>query len=210
MTVGGNSPYDPGAELPPPNYSAPGAFPQAGAPWPVSPATAPPQRRGGLLTTGIAGLALAMATGALVVGGIALTRHSAPTATSTSSSATDTSAADKALCEAVAPILAESDKLSNTYTKLGDAGSAPRDAATPKFITDTKDWTQRAQDALDANPDAAQLLRRTLQRYIEDRQILIAGLEPGPLPPYQETIWSDSMAAYNGPISICAKLGVKW
>ena len=210
MTAGGNSPHDLGAELPPSNFNAPGAFPPAGAPWPVSPAATPPQRqRTGLVTAGIA-TALAMATAALVVGGIALTRHPAPAAETSSASATDTSGADKALCEAVAPTLTDSDRVTNGYFGLGDPGTPARDAALPKFATDTLEWVKRAQAALDAHPEASPFFRRTLQRFLDDFQLLAVGLDPGPLKPHITELWYDSNSAYNGPITLCGKLGVKW
>ena len=214
MTIGGNTPYGPGAELPQPNQPAPGMFPPPGGqsgPWPLQPAPAAP-RRGGLATAGIAA-SLALASAALVVGGIALARHPATTAagsTSTSASPIDTSASDKALCTAVAPALADSDKVTNAYVNLGKPGSPERDAALPKFVDDTKDWVKRGQEALDAHPDAQGYLRRSLQRYLDDFRLLTDGLRPGQLKPYNEQMYSDSNSAYNGPLTVCSHLGVKW
>ena len=212
MTNGGNTPYGPGAELPQPTAPAPGMFPPPGGPsgpWPVQPVGAPP-RRGGLAAAGIAA-SLAAAVAALVVGGIALTRHPAPsTVGAASTSATDTSAADKELCTAVAPVLADSDKVTNAYVNLGKPGSPERDAALPKFVDDTKDWVKRGQDALDSNPNASGFLRRSLQRYIDDFHLMAVGLRPGPAKAYNENLYSDSLAAYDGPIALCGDLGVKW
>ena len=209
MTVGGNSPHDLGAELPPPDVHAPAAFPQAGAPWPAQPPVAQAQRRGVLLTTGIAGLALAMATGAMVV---ALTRHPDPigVTSSTSASATDTSAANKALCTAISPAMADSEKITNTYIRLGTPGSPERDAALPKFVSDTKEWVERAQNAIDSHPDAGGYLRRSLQQYTDQSQTLALSLTPGPLKPYTEQLYQSTSAVYDGPVAICQNLGVKW
>ncbi len=197
---------------------APGGFPPnapAGPGW-TPPPEQRPRRGGGLLAgLGIA-LALLLSAAALVVGVVALVRQPATSASSASSTtsapsqAGDTTAADRALCTAIAPIMGDSDRVSNAYTNLGAAGTPDRDAATPQFVTDTKDWTHRAQEALDAHSDVQPFLRHSLQRYIDDRQILVAGLRTGPLPPYQDAIWTDSMAAYNGPITACGDLGIKW
>ena len=204
MEIGGNRPDDPASEMFPP----PGG---PSDPWPLQPVAVAPQKRGGLATAGIAA-SLALATAALVVGGFALTRHSSPASAAdrTSTSATDTAAADKALCTAAAPILAESDRVTNAYFGLGDPGTPARDAALPKFSTDTLDWAKRAQEVLDAHPDAQVLLRRSLQRFVDDFQLLAVGLRPGPLKPYNTELWYDSNSAYHGPISVCEKLGVKW
>jgi|688.fasta_scaffold322800_2 hypothetical protein len=216
MTSGGNTPYGPGAELPTPSQPIPGGFPPPGGqsgPWPTPPAAPPaPQRRSGLVTAGIA-TSLAIGTAALVVAGISLTRQPAASTNngpSTSATATDTSAADKALCEEVAPILAEGDRISNAYTDLGNAGSPARDAATPKFVNDTDEWVQRAQATLEVHTDASGFLQRSLQRFLDESTLLAVGLRPGPLPKYVETTWENMMSSYNGPITTCRKLGVKW
>ena len=80
----------------------------------------------------------------------------------------------------------------------------------PKFASDTKDWIKRTQDALDSNPDASGFLRRSLQRYIDDFHLMAVGLRPGPAKAYTENLYSDSLAAYDGPIALCGDLGVKW
>ena len=177
--------------------------------------TAPPAQRRGL-GTALGAAALAVATAALVVAGMSFMRQPAKEAdaagasTPASGSATDTSAADKALCTAIAPVMADSDKVVNDYLALGAPGTPARDAALPKFASDTLDWVRRAQEALDDHPDASPFFRRSLQRYLDDHQLLAVGLRPGPLKPYNEGLYGESMSAYNGPITVCDKLGVKW
>ena len=143
---------------------------------------------------------------------IGCTRHpvSAPANGTASASATDTAAADKALCTAVAPILAESDRVANAWIGSGPDGSPQRDAAQPAFTSDTKAWTARAQDALDSHPEAQAFLRRSLQRFIDDNRILAEALRPGPLKPYNNQTYLDSNASYTVPVSICGELGIKW
>ena len=176
------------------------------------PVTAPPAQRRGL-GTALGAAALAVATAALVV---ALTRHpakevdAAGASTAASGSATDTSAADKALCTAVAPVLADSDRVTNALLASGAPGTPARDAALPTFSTDTTSWVKQAQKVIDENPDASGFLRRSLQRYLDDSQLLAVGLRPGPLKPYNDQLYYDVLSAYDGPIAVCEKFGVKW
>ncbi len=215
MTLGGNTPYGPGGELPPSAQYAPGQFPAppsgpAGS-WQQQPVAPPvPKAGGGLIKAGIA-TALAMSTAALVVGGIALTRHTGATNSgSASSDAADTSAADKALCTAIAPILADSDQVVNAWINAGPDGSPARDAALQTFKMQNADWTKRAQEVLDANPSAGAFFQRTLQRYIDDHRLLALALRPGELKPNMEAIYTDGLAAYAGPLAICGGMGITW
>jgi hypothetical protein len=164
----------------------------------------------------LAVVAVVFAIAALIVALIRGGESSAPaipTAQSTTSATptgTDTTAADKALCEAIVPLMAESDQVSNAYTNTGDAGTSARDAALPKFITDTEAWLPRIQAVLDSHPAVRPIFKRSLQRYIDDRQLLVWNVEPGPARSYDESTWSDSLAAYGGPLRICHDLGVNW
>ena len=106
--------------------------------------------------------------------------------------------------------MTEINRISYTYFQLGDAGTPARDGALPKFISDTQDWIGRVQPILDQHPDARPFFRRSLQRFIDDRNLLVSGLKPGPLPTYAYEMWSDSEGAYTGPFHICGQLGVKW
>jgi hypothetical protein len=165
------------------------------------------------------GAAIVLATAALVVGILNLTRP-APTAAPAASPSTplaatptpgqDTTAADRALCTAIAPLMGENNRVSNAYIDLGPVGSPARDAGKSKYVSDIGDWVGRIQPVVDSNPAADPFLRRSLQRFIDDQRLLIADLAAGPYQPYDDTIWSDSLAAFSGPLSICYKLGVKW
>jgi len=63
---------------------------------------------------------------------------------------------------------------------------------------------------LDSHPNVDPYFKRSLQRFIDDGKLLAADLKPGPTKSYDDAIWSDSMAAYGGPLSICYDLGVQW
>ncbi|WP_317188931.1 hypothetical protein [Mycobacterium avium] len=160
--------------------------------------------------------ALIAASAALVVGTIALgrTTESTPSAQNASSTSTspagDTKAADRALCTAIAPLMAEDDRTSNTWRNSGDPGTPARDAALPKFRSDTENWVGRIQPILDQQADANPILRRTLQRFIDDRILYVWNARPGPPEEYDNEIWADSLSAYGGPLTICNELGVKW
>jgi hypothetical protein len=136
---------------------------------------------------------------------------SAPiTTTPASAQPEDTTTADRALCTAIAPLMSEINRISNTYLGLGDAGTPARDSTLPKFISDVQDWIGRVQPILDQHPDARPFFRRSLQRFIDDRNLLVSDLKPGPLSTYAYALWSDSLGAYGGPLHICEQLGVKW
>lgn len=160
-------------------------------------------------------IAAVLAAAALVVSVIALIRPtpaaipaSAPiTTTPAPAQPQDTTTADRALCTAIAPLMTEINRISNTYLGLGEAA---RDSALPKFISDMQGWIGRVQPILDQHPDARPFFRRSLQRFIDDRNLLVSDLKAGPLPSEAYAMWLDSLSAYSGPLHICDQLGVKW
>jgi hypothetical protein len=165
-----------------------------------------------------AAAAILLATAALVVGIVDLTRSSTPAAPAASTPASpaltsapgDFTAANRALCTAIAPLMSESDRIAKAYTSLGPAGTPAWNVGVPKFVSDTKDWVARIQPVVDSHPDADPFLRRSLQRFVDDQRFLALDLEAGPYQPYDQTIWNDSLATDNGPLTVCWGLGVKW
>jgi len=158
-----------------------------------------------------------MALAALAVGIIALATRPAPSdaaATQPNQPATatpsDTTEADRALCTAIAPLMAENDRFSNGYVDLGEPGTPARDAATPKYISDTLDWISRVQPIVDQHPDVDPFFRRSLQRFIDDQHLFVLDLQPGPPTSYGKALYTDSVGAYSGPLHLCHDLGVKW
>jgi len=135
-----------------------------------------------------------------------VSKTAAPTATT----AADTTSADRALCTAIAPLMGENDRFSNAYIRLGEAGSPARDQALPKFISDSQDWVKRVQPILDQHSDANPYLQRTLQRFLDDRSLLVSDMQPGPLTSYANTLWADSLGAYSGPLHVCGGVGITW
>jgi hypothetical protein len=193
-----------------------GGQPGVAQPWPPAPHQPSPGRRR-LSWTAL--IALVVAIAALVLGVIGLVRSdpneepapssstAAPTATTAS---TDTTAADRALCTAIGPLMAENNKFTNAWADLGEPGTPAKDAAIPKFISDTQDWVSRVQPILDRNPDASAYFLRSLQRFIDDQHLFVVDLAPGPLPAYGTSLWVDTMAAYAGPLHVCYGLGIRW
>lgn len=159
-------------------------------------------------------VALITAIAALVVGSAALATRSAvareAAQPSSTPAASDTTQADRALCTAIGPLLASENEINNGYVDMGDSGTPARDAATPKYITDTLDWIRQVQPILDQHQDADPFLRRSLQRFIDDKHLIVLDLEPGPLPLSLRTLFSDSVGAYSSPLHGCARLGVTW
>jgi hypothetical protein len=161
----------------------------------------------------VAGL-IVVATAALVVGLLALTRPATPTTPSrsqiTQSATDDTTDADKALCSSIAPLMKRSVDERNGFVHAGPTGSPERDAALPKFVDDTKQWAKDAQQSLDSAPGSRRLLTRTLQRYIDDMLLYVEGIRAGRETKYDDAAWVDATEIVNGPLTICYHLGVTW
>ncbi|WP_236737234.1 hypothetical protein [Mycolicibacterium llatzerense] len=173
------------------------------------------QERSRLLTAGIV-LALILGIAAVVINVVAWTRPEPPKKSTVPTTAAvphppvDSQAASRDLCSAIAPLMAENDAFANAYAHLGEPGTPARDAATPKFVIDTKDWISRIQPIVDENPDADPYLRRTLQRFIDDQHLIMLELRPGQLTSWWQALWSDSLGAYAGPLLHCKNLNVIW
>jgi hypothetical protein len=202
-------------------HPQPGDQSGAAQPWspPPQQAAPGPARRPRFSWMGLFGAVVAAA--ALAVAIIALIRSqpvaepssSVPAATAsatTTAAAQDTSAADRALCTAIAPLMGDYDRTSNAWLATGQPGTPARDAALPKYRSDTEEWARRSQEALDGHPSASAFFKRTLQRFIDDRILLVRNMEPGPTKPPDDQAWADSMTAYEGPLSVCYPLGVTW
>ena len=167
--------------------------------------------RRGILAAGVV-LAILLAVAALIVAIVALTEEPPPAAAPQTppSQQGPTTDADRKVCEAIAPLMKENDDRSNAFLGTGQPGSPEQDAALPKFVTDTQDWARRTQQVLDANANPPRLLTRTLQRYVDDMQLFVASVRPGPGTKYDEAAWTDSIVAYGGPLATCQALGVQW
>jgi hypothetical protein len=159
------------------------------------------------------GLALTfvLTVAALVIALVALMHQPTPVTPSSAPSKPQVSSADdKALCQAIAPLMKENDDRSNAFLATGQPGSPERDAALPKFVSDAQDWARRTQQALDTHANPPRFITRALQRYIDDMQLFVASVRPGPGTQYDEAAWTDSIEAYGGPLATCQALGIGW
>jgi hypothetical protein len=189
-------------------------YPAPPGPWPYGP---PPPRRSKGTAFALAVVAL-VAVAALVMSIVDLTRSpistnsaaSNPTTSAGTSPPADTTAANRALCSAIAPLMTENNRVSKTLSDQVPSGSPGWNAAMPKFISDTKDWLTRIQPIIDSHRDVDPFLHRSLQRFVDDQRFLVADLQEGPWAPYDQTIWNDGLGADNGPLNVCWDLGIKW
>lgn len=162
-------------------------------------------------------LAVPLSAAALAVAVISLVRQpdsampppvaSPPAATSTAAS--NTGETDRALCEAIAPLIKESTAETNSFTALGRPGSPERDAGIANFVARTRDWANRTQQVLDAHVNPPRYLTRTLQRYIDDMRLFVASVRPGPGTDADRAVWTDSLVALGGPFEVCSAAGVE-
>jgi hypothetical protein len=166
------------------------------------------RRRPSRTAIGVA-LAILVAVTALVIALVSLFSQPSPVA-GPSSSPQAATAADKALCQAVGPLMKENDDRSNAFLASGQPGTPERDAALPKFVSDTQDWARRTQQVLDTHASPPRFTTRALQRYIDDMQLFVASVRPGPGTQYDEAAWTDSIVAYGGPLATCQQLGISW
>jgi len=82
---------------------------------------------------------------------------------SSTAAGADTSAADKALCEAIAPLMAQSTDIGKKFVNLGYSGTPERDNGIPQFRADVEDWAKRIHPIVDADPGPPRFLTRTLK-----------------------------------------------
>jgi hypothetical protein len=208
------SPYvtPPGVPTPTPgSYMPPGGYGQ------VPPPPPRPRKRGLLVTAGLT-TAILLAAAALVVSIIAINRptfnpsanRTPPAASPTTAGPTDTTSADRELCQAVGPLLRESNDTGKAFVNLGATGTPPRDAGIPDYEASVLDWVQRIQPILDTHSDADPFLKRTLQRMVDDIRIYATSVRPGTETDADAAAWNDATVAYGGPYDVCHRLGVSW
>src|ERR1700739_3684757 len=186
-----------------------GSTPHGGAlhpdPPPGVPIPPPPPRRGRTLLAGL-GITLAIALAAVALGGALVSGDRNPPAAAPHPEATNqpasTTESDKALFQAIAPLIKQSNAEAKAYTNAAN-GTPERDAATPGFVNQTNDWVKRAQPVLDQYSTPPRFLTRTLQRYIDDMRLFASSLRPGPSTDADRAAWSDSLVALGGPYEVC-------
>ncbi len=201
---------------PPPNPSAP-STPPAGstvspAPVPTGPPYGPPPRRPSRVGTILGAIAVLLAGSAL---GVSLVRKPAiptpqsapPTSSAVPAQEVFVNDADRALCEAIAPLMKESDERARAFSAFPN-NSPEQKAALPDYRTFTQDWSKRLQVILNSHAQPPRYLTRTLQRFIDDTLLYTGvdavGDEIGVL------TWKMSLIDYGGPLARCSSLGISW
>jgi hypothetical protein len=115
--------------------------------------------------------------------------------------------ADRALCQAIAPLMTESNAKAKEFSGLA-AGSPEQEAAVPGYRAFTEGWAGRMQVVLNSHSEPPRFLTRALQRFIDDN-LLYTGLNMVNDPQAPKT-WDLSLSDYVGPRSVCYRLGVNW
>jgi hypothetical protein len=200
----GNGPPPPpsgGGYLPPPS---PQFAPNAGS-----------RRRGrGLLAAGVV-LAVILATAALVVSIISASRSPEPAPPAQTPKAEPQQLfvddVDRALCQAIGPLMKESDEKSNAFIASGLAGSPERSAAIPKFKADILDWATRTQQVINEHAEPPRYLTRTLQNYVDGMLLYSENIYPNMgVDSFDKATYDSAVVYYGGPLATCYKLGVRW
>ncbi|KUI36228.1 hypothetical protein AU194_16055 [Mycobacterium sp. GA-2829] len=190
------------------------SYPPRHTPHPVTPPEHRSSAKKSVLTAVGVALAIALASAALIV---SLTRGSeeaalpdTPGTSSPTATTGATAAADKALCEDIAPLMEESVEIGKRFVNLGRTGTPERDAGIPSFREEVEDWAERIQPILDEHAVPPRFLTRTLQDYVDDTRLYAASIRPGPESEFDRAAWSERVVAYGGAFAECPKYGVKW
>jgi hypothetical protein len=211
----GNAPW--GGQTPPPPLSGsqmpmpPNAGPPP--PWPPHP-VGKSSRRSLLVPIGV-GVAVLLSAAALVVslvkGGDS---SSAPTETPTAKSEPPqvfVDSADRSLCQAMGPLMKESNDSGNAFQKSGQQNTPERKAAIPKYVSDTYDWARRAQAILNDHSEPPRFLTRNFQRFIDDAILFAEALSPDrDSSAYENQIYEYSIKDLAGLVGRCSEVDAPW
>jgi hypothetical protein len=215
----GNAPWG-GQGAPPPPSGPPVPMPPPNAGPPPQPqwspqAAAKPQRRGLLVPIGV-GVAVLLSAAALV---ISLVKGSGDTQSAPPSTETFkfeptqvfVDDADRELCQAMGPLMNENIDANNVLQDTTQQNSPERKAAIPKFVKDTYDWADRAQDMLNKHSEPPRFLVRNYQRYIDDSLLFAEQLAPDrDASVYENQIYEEGLKDLAGLIGRCSEVDVKW
>lgn len=119
--------------------------------------------------------------------------------------------ADRELCQAMGPLMNESNATGNAFLKSGEQNTPERKAAIPQYIRDTYDWAGRAQEVVNQHADPPRFLVRNFQRYIDDVLLYAEGLAPDRDSSIYETqTYELSIKDLSGLIGRCSDLDAPW
>ena len=111
--------------------------PSSGPPQPGPfhvPPVPPPPRRSSRFPLWLAVVAVLLSTAALIVAVLGLTREPEQKVEPPATSVATTDSNDRALCEAIAPLIKESSGNKNDFVELGEPGSPERNAGIPNWL----------------------------------------------------------------------------
>lgn len=209
----------PGMGFGPPPGNVPQAQPSPphmqSAPVPQGVPYAPLPRRTSRLALSFAVIAVLLAGAALVVSLIRKPETQAPPNPTSTPTATVPAQqlfvedADRALCEAIAPLMGEVGEQNKTFGSLAP-GSPEQGAAIPGYRSFIEEWAGRIQAVLNTHADPSRYLTRTLQAYIDEKLLYVELAEPGRLDPGDQLTWNQASIDGGGPLGTCKKLGITW
>lgn len=213
----GSPPYPPGFGAPPPGGGPPpppGSPGYAPQPPNFGPNAAPARKRAGWLAGGVV-LAVLLGVAALVLSIINTVRGPEPSPPPVANQAEAqelfVADADKALCEAIGPLMREESDRTNAFLDTGAADSQERLAAIAKYKSETAEWAARIQSVLNEHSAPPRYLTRTLQQYIDGMLLYSENLymERGP-DAFDNTTYDSAIVALGGPLGTCYKVGIRW
>jgi hypothetical protein len=160
-------------------------------------------------------VAILLGAAALVVSLTGVGRQSTPSTPGTSTSATpmasgDTTEADRALCQAIVPLIKESIQDGKDFVNLGFSGTPERDGGIPAYKAKVDVWVGRVQPILDQHASPPRYLTRMTQMFIDFTQSYAESIRPGPATDFDNTAWNDRVVALGGPYEVCKKFGADW
>lgn len=138
----------------------------------------------------------------------AATPMSTPAAPPTASG--DTTEADRALCQAIAPLIKESLQDGKDFVNLGFSGTPERDGGIPAYKAKVDAWVGRTQPVLDQHANPPRYLTRMTQQFIDFTQSYADNIRPGPEPEVDRANWYSRLTAFGAAFEICPKYGVTW
>jgi hypothetical protein len=184
------------------------------APMPAGASVAPPPRRTSRLPVLLSALAIGLAAAALIVS--LVRKPESPAAATTPAPATALNQqqlfvedADRALCQAIAPLMREIGEQNRAFAKLAP-GSPEQGAAIPGYRSFIEGWTSRIQEILNSHANPPRYLTRTLQAYIDDKLLYAELAEPGRVDPSDQITWNQASIHAGGPLGTCSNLGITW
>jgi hypothetical protein len=161
-------------------------------------------------------LAILLGAAALVVSLTGIGHQSTqPAATATSTPTTpsaggDTTDADRALCQAIGPLIQESLQDGKDFVNLGFSGTPERDGDIPAYRAKVDAWVDRIQPVLDQHANPPRYLTRMTQMFVDFTHSYAENIRPGPVKDVDTAAWNNRVVALGGPFELCKKYGVTW